>query len=151
MKCKTETKSKRARFSDAIQNVSSVSSFCFQLSQKEQQVRAYQEKVNREDHKEHFTNQQLEDRLRHYEAQAQLVDTLQRELSSAQVVVQLCLHFCGLFLDKSRYGSCSFSFSDSSSALCSFKVSLQHILVAQQERSTMAYSGQFSVYLKGDR
>ena len=61
--------------------------FCFQLSQKEQQVRAYQETANREDHKEHFTNQQLEDRLRHYEAQAQLVDTLQRELSSAQVVV----------------------------------------------------------------
>ena len=56
--------------------------------------------------------------------------------------------FYGLFLDKSRYGSCSFSFSDSSSALCSFKVSLQYILVAQQERSTMAYSGQFSVNLK---
>ena len=50
-------------------------------------MRAYQETANREDHKEHFTNQQLEDRLRHYEAQAQLVDTLQRELSSAQVVV----------------------------------------------------------------
>ena len=60
-------------------------------------MRAYQETVNREDHKEHFTNQQLEDRLRHYEAQAQLVDTLQRELSSAQVVVQLCLHFTDFF------------------------------------------------------
>ena len=60
-------------------------------------MRAYQETVNREDHKEHFTNQRLEDRLRHYEAQAQLVDTLQRELSSAQVVVQLCLHFTDFF------------------------------------------------------
>ena len=62
-----------------------------QLSQKEQQIRAYQETVNREGHKEHFTNQQLEDRLRHYEAQAQLVDTLQRELSSAQVTCNFVL------------------------------------------------------------
>ena len=57
----------------------------FQLTEKEQHLRAYQESMNREEHKEHFTNEQLEDRLRHYEAQAQLVDTLQRELSSAQV------------------------------------------------------------------
>ena len=34
---------------------------------------------------QHFTNDQVEDRLRHYEAQAQLVETLQRELNSAQV------------------------------------------------------------------
>ena len=33
-----------------------------------------------------YTNDQVEDRLRHYEAQAQLVETLQRELNSAQVM-----------------------------------------------------------------
>ncbi len=63
-----------------------------QLSEKEQRLRGYQESENREQHKEHFTNEQLEDRLRHYEAQAQLVDTLQRELSSAQVYSITLIH-----------------------------------------------------------
>ena len=35
--------------------------------------------------KESYQQDQIKDRLRHYEAQAQLVDTLQNELTSAQV------------------------------------------------------------------
>ena len=36
-------------------------------------------------HKEHYTTLNIEDRLRHFEAQSKLVDTLQKELNSAQV------------------------------------------------------------------
>ena len=36
-------------------------------------------------HKEHYTALNMEDRLRHFEAQSTLVDTLQRELTSTQV------------------------------------------------------------------
>ena len=35
--------------------------------------------------KENYQQEQIQDRLRHYEAQAQLVETLQRELSASQV------------------------------------------------------------------
>ena len=78
-----------------------------QLSEKEQRLRGYQESENREQHKEHFTNEQLEDRLRHYEAQAQLVDTLQRELSSAQVwdktSIHLLVHLCNGIVEHVAY------------------------------------------------
>lgn len=36
--------------------------------------------------KEMYQQDQMKDRLRHYEAQAQLVDTLQNELTAAQVL-----------------------------------------------------------------
>ena len=35
-------------------------------------------------HVQHYTNEQIEDRLRHYEAQVQLIETLQKELTNAQ-------------------------------------------------------------------
>lgn len=39
--------------------------------------------------KENYQQEQIQDRLRHYEAQAQLVETLQRELSASQVTFGL--------------------------------------------------------------
>ena len=42
--------------------------------------------------KEEFQHDQIQDRLRHYEAQAQLVDTLQNELTSAQVQLVFNYH-----------------------------------------------------------
>ena len=42
--------------------------------------------------KQQYQQDQIQDRLRHYEAQAQLVDTLQNELTAAQVGdITLCV------------------------------------------------------------
>lgn len=68
------------------------------LSQQEEELKEVREQIlEKEGHvrqlesdatvlkSQHFSHDQIEDRLRHYEAQAQLVETLQRELNSAQV------------------------------------------------------------------
>lgn len=58
---------------------------CFlQLSQKDAELQmAVQNSV--EANKVKLLHEQIQDRLRHYEAQAQLVETLQKELQSARV------------------------------------------------------------------
>lgn len=58
-----------------------------QLHDKEARLRELESHEMTEEHKAYFQDQQIEDRLRHYEAQAQLVETLQRELNSAQDTV----------------------------------------------------------------
>lgn len=55
-----------------------------QLSDKERELKHLQN-VTHQSQKESYQQEQLADRLRHYEAQAQLVETLQRELQSSQV------------------------------------------------------------------
>ena len=48
-------------------------------------------------HKDHYTTLNIEDRLRHFEAQAKLVDTLQKELNSAQVMGWGEEEFCNIY------------------------------------------------------
>ncbi|GFO02133.1 golgin subfamily a member 2 [Plakobranchus ocellatus] len=57
------------------------------LSSKEGEISELQQ-VNHLAEKESFQQDQIKDRLRHYEAQAQLVDTLQNELTSAQDMME---------------------------------------------------------------
>lgn len=54
------------------------------MSRKEQEVQAYKEELQVVQ-RQQYHQDQIQDRLRHYEAQAQLVETLQNELTSAQV------------------------------------------------------------------
>ncbi|XP_064616088.1 golgin subfamily A member 2-like [Liolophura sinensis] len=56
------------------------------LSEKERELKHLQN-VTHQSQKESYQQEQLADRLRHYEAQAQLVETLQRELQSSQDMV----------------------------------------------------------------
>lgn len=58
--------------------------FILQVSRKEQEVQAYKEELQVVQ-RQQYHQDQIQDRLRHYEAQAQLVETLQNELTSAQV------------------------------------------------------------------
>ena len=76
------------------------------LSQQEDELKEVREQLSEKEHhlrvaesdttalqQRNFTQEQVEDRLRHYEAQAQLVDTLQRELTSAQVnKIYICIY-----------------------------------------------------------
>jgi hypothetical protein len=55
-----------------------------QLSQKECELLSLTE-ASKAAAKQQYQHDQIQDRLRHYEAQAHLVETLQNELTSAQV------------------------------------------------------------------
>ena len=55
-----------------------------QLSAKEVELQTAQEN-SVESNKAKLLHEQIQDRLRHYEAQAQLVETLQKELHASQV------------------------------------------------------------------
>ena len=56
----------------------------FQLAKREAEMQALKD-ATLAAQKQQYQQDQIQDRLRHYEAQAQLVDTLQNELTSAQV------------------------------------------------------------------
>ena len=71
-----------------------------QLSSKDAQLtEAVQNSV--EANKVKLLHEQIQDRLRHYEAQAQLVETLQKELHSSQVqkfFTHTIIYSCTIFL-----------------------------------------------------
>lgn len=73
----------------------SISAYCLlllaQLSKKEHDMQVAKEEAQQA-RRQQYQQDQIQDRLRHYEAQAQLVETLQNELTAAQVGVKIYIY-----------------------------------------------------------